>query len=113
MTSTFIKKPQNSRHVHNGKNRAEIIQLLKAKRDVERKHYFILEQDLERILQLKLATKKQQDIYKKNIFDLDAEIKKLERPKLVSPKYDYTSFFVFVGIVIAIFIFAVYSILSR
>ncbi len=112
MTALFTRnqKFQNQSKFRTTKEVLENLNFQKAKHE---KHYFDFERELEGIQFRVLEIRNHQSHHREKIFALDKEIKKLSKPKAIKPKYNYTSFYVFAGLLIAIFIAALYFLFTE
>jgi len=103
MTTLFTKnqKIQNRPKFRTTK---EHIESLKIEKEQHQKHFFTLEKQCEVAYYRILEGRKEQKYHKNKIYDLEKEIKKHSKPKTNPPKYNYTSFYFFVEVLIVSFI---------
>ena len=107
MTALFTKnqKIQTQPKFKTTKELLENLYFQKAKHE---KQFFDFEKELEMIQFRVLEIRNHQKHHKDKIFALEKEIQKHNKPKPVKKKYNYTSFYVFAGLLITIFIVALY-----
>ena len=112
MTALFTKnqKIQNQPRFKSTKEVLENLNFQKAKHE---KQYFDYERELETIQFRILEIRNHQKHHKDKIFALEKEIQKHKKPKPVKMKYNYTSFYIFAGLLIAIFIAALYFLFTN
>lgn len=112
MTALFTKnqKIQNQPRFKTTKEVLEHLNFQKAKHE---KQYFDYERELEAIQFRILEIRNHQKHHREKIFALEKEIRKHNKPKPAKQKYNYTSFYVFAGLLIAIFIVALYFLFTN
>ncbi len=112
MTALFTKnqKLQNQKKFKTPKEFLEVLNLQKAKHE---KHFFDYERELEGIQFRILEIRDHQKHHREKIFALEKEIRKHNKPKPAKQKYNYTSFYVFAGILIVVFLMALYFLFTN
>ncbi len=116
MTALFTKKQktQNQSKVSQKfKTTKEFIDNLHLQKDAHEKKFFEYEQELARVQYRILEIRNHQKHHREKIFALTKEISKHNKPKPAKPKYNYTSFYVFAGLLIAVFMAALYFIFTN
>lgn len=112
MTALFTKK-QNVQNQPKFKSTQEILENLYFQKAKHEKRFFEYEKELEGIQYRILEIREHQKHHKEKVFALEKEIQKYNKPKPVKPKYNYTSFYVFAGLLITIFIIALYFLFTN
>lgn len=113
MTALFTKtqKLQNQPKFRTTKEVLENLNFQKAKHE---KHFFDFERELEGIQFRILEIRNHQNHHREKIFALEKEIQKHnKKQKPAKQKYNYTSFYVFAGLLIAIFIATLYFLFTE
>jgi hypothetical protein len=112
MTALFTRnqKIQNQPKFKTTKELLENLYFQKAKHE---KQFFDFEKELEIIQFRVLEIRNHQKHHREKIFALEKEIRKHNKPKPAKPTYNYTSFYVFAGLLIAIFIAALYFLFTQ
>ena len=112
MTALFAKqsKTQNQLKFRTTKELLENLYNQKAKHE---KHYFDYEKQLEAIHFHALKMRNEQKYHKEKIYALEKEIKKHSKPKHIKPKHNYTSFYAFAGLLIFVFLAALYVLFTN
>lgn len=112
MTALFTKnqKLQKPSAPKTAKETLDSLYLEKAKHE---KKFFEYERELEGIQYRTLTIREHQRHHKEKVFALEKQIQKYKKPKQKAPKYDYTSFYVFAALLIAIFVAALYFLFTQ
>ncbi len=113
MTTLLNKNQTSQKFAHKFKTTKELLEHLNFEKAIHQKYFFDYEKEFEILHYRILEIRKQQKHHKEKIFDLEKEIKKYSKPDPAKPKYDYTSFYVFAGLLIATFIVALYFLFTQ
>lgn len=107
MTALFTKnqKIQNQPKFRTTK---EVLENLNFQKSKHEKQFFDYERELEGIQFRILEIRNHQKHHREKIFALEKEIRKHNKQQPAKQKYNYTSFYIFAGILIAIFMAALY-----
>ncbi|WP_291721135.1 hypothetical protein [Bernardetia sp.] len=112
MTPLFTKH-QTSQNQPKFKTTKEILENLYLQKAKHEKQFFDYEKELEGIQFRILEIREHQKHHKEKVFALEKEIAKYNKPKPIKPKYNYTSFYIFAGLLIAIFIASLYFLFTH
>ncbi|WP_375558607.1 hypothetical protein ACE193_12695 [Bernardetia sp. OM2101] len=112
MTALFTKN-QKLQHQPKFKTTKEVLENLYLQKAKHEKHFFDFEKELEGIQFRILEIRNHQSHHREKIFALEKEIRKHNKPKPTKQKYNYTSFYIFAGLLIAIFIAALYFLFTE
>ncbi|AFM04012.1 hypothetical protein Fleli_1594 [Bernardetia litoralis DSM 6794] len=113
MNALFTKK-QNLQNKSKFRTTKEVIENLYLQKTMHEKKFFDYEKQLEGIQYHILEIRNHQKHHREKIFALDKEIQKHnKKQKPAKQKYNYTSFYVFAGLLIAIFIAALYFLFTE
>lgn len=112
MTALFTKN-QKIQNQTKFKTTKELLENLYLQKAIHEKHFFDFEKELEGIQFRILEIRNHQKHHKEKIFALEKEIRKHEKTKIEKVGYNYTSFYIFAGLLIAIFIAALYFLFTH
>jgi len=107
---TTLNQNQNS---YKFKTAKELLEHLNFQKSIHQKHFFDYEKEFEILHYRILEIRKHQKHHKEKIFELDKEIQKYTKSKVAKPTYNYTSFYVFAGLLVVTFIIALYFLFTN